>query len=135
MSTAEQPTLFLDIEDSAHNWPSILLLTVAGIALVLVWVFCVYPVIPDLIAKIVATIVFVGVIIVGEYFLYKWMAKNNIFGVTGLRSQDTDMIRIISMTVYAAVVTILYRSIMRRIETSASNKKLTDEEQKLKDLN
>ena len=106
---------FLHQEDASYNWPSIFLLAVAAIALMLVWIYCALTAITDIIAKAVSTIVWMGAVATGEYFLYKWMVRKNVFGATGFAGQDADMIRVIAMITYAFVATAVYRAVMKRL--------------------
>ena len=110
----EKPTLLLPIDDFGRNWPTILLLLVASAGFLVVWFFCVFgKLITGLIAKIVATSVYCLILLIGEWYLYRWMVRKNVFGGSVHDSDESKVVLTITMVAYGLVTTILYNAVMQ----------------------
>ena len=105
----EKPTLYLTIDDPARNWPTVILLLTAAAGFLVVWFLCVYDkLVTGLIAKIVATTVYCTILLVGEWYLYRWMVRKNVFG----GSTDTTAVITLTMAAYGLVATFIYSAVM-----------------------
>ena len=69
-----------------------------------------------MLSKIVATSIYITIVFIGEFYLYRWMVRKNVFGASQHEhSGDTEMIRMLAMTTYAILTTALYTVVMQHL--------------------
>ena len=108
-----KPTLLLAIDDFGRNWPTVILLLTAAAGFLVVWFYCVYgKLVTGLIAKIVATSIYCLILLIGEWYLYRWIVRKNVLGSSVGASQDSNAVVALTMVAYGLVATTLYSVVM-----------------------
>ena len=112
---SDEPIRLLAIDDGARNWPILILLLIGAAGFLSIWFFCVWgKLLTGTIAKIVATLVYILILFLGEFYLYRWMVRKNVFGAE-YGSQDTTVVVTVTMMAYGLVTTALYNAVMKSL--------------------